>query len=144
MIHSIAQCVSYLTKGIFEVAFFSQPTTKALSGVLGRYESGHTCITYIAKSKSKSQGDASHTLWSRHAYLGWWDALEPLDQTDFDLRWILDLNGDGRPMFKASHDGALAQVGRLPPVAFWPKFRWIAFSCSLESSQVGSHIEYAF
>jgi hypothetical protein len=46
----------------FEFAFFSYPTTKALSGVLGRYESGHTCIAYVAKSKTKPQGDASHTL----------------------------------------------------------------------------------
>jgi hypothetical protein len=65
MIHLIAQCVLYLTKCVFEFAFFSYPTTKALSGVLGRYESGHTCITYIAKSKTEPQRDTSHTLWSR-------------------------------------------------------------------------------
>jgi hypothetical protein len=51
----------------FEFAFFSCPTNKALSGVLGRYASGHTCITCVAKSKTGPQGDASHTLRSRRA-----------------------------------------------------------------------------
>jgi hypothetical protein len=52
---------------LFGFAFFSYPTTKSLSGVLGRYDSGHTCITYFAKSKTGPQGDASHTLGSRRA-----------------------------------------------------------------------------
>jgi hypothetical protein len=51
---------------VFCLLFHSLPV-KLLSGVLGRYESGHTCITYIAKSKTKPQGNASHTLWSRRA-----------------------------------------------------------------------------
>jgi hypothetical protein len=46
---------------------------KALSGVLGRYESGHTCITYFAKSKTGPQGDARHTLWSRR--LSVWNVM---------------------------------------------------------------------
>jgi hypothetical protein len=40
MIHLITQCVLYLTKGVFEFAFFSYPTTKALSGVLGDMKVG--------------------------------------------------------------------------------------------------------
>jgi hypothetical protein len=30
-------------------------------------KSRHTCITYVAKSKTEPQGDANHTLRSRHA-----------------------------------------------------------------------------
>jgi hypothetical protein len=78
------------------------------------------------------------------AYIGRWDEPEPKDQTDFDLWWILDLNGGGRATFEAGREWALAQVGRPPSVAFWRKFRQRVFSCSLESSQVGSTVEYAF
>jgi hypothetical protein len=47
---------------------FSYPTTKAFEwsfwvGTKG----GHTCITYVAKSKTELHGDASHTLRSRRA-----------------------------------------------------------------------------
>ena len=45
-----SMCMVYLTKGIVVLPF--HPTTKAESGVLGRYEGGRTYITYIAESKT--------------------------------------------------------------------------------------------
>jgi hypothetical protein len=40
----------------------------------------------------------------RAAHIGRWDEPEPSDQTDFDLRQRLDLNGGGRQAFEAGHD----------------------------------------
>ena len=55
-------------QGFWNFAFFSYPTTKVfLVEFWVGMKVGHTCITYFAKSKTGPQGDASHTLWSRHA-----------------------------------------------------------------------------
>jgi hypothetical protein len=62
MIHSIAQCVWYLTKGFLNLpSFHILPLRLWVEFWVG----GHTCITYFAKSNTRPQGDTSHTLWSR-------------------------------------------------------------------------------
>ena len=64
MILSIGQCVWYLTKGIWNFAFFSYPITKGfwVEFWVGM-KVGHTCITYFAKSKTGPQGGCkSYTL----------------------------------------------------------------------------------
>ena len=60
MILSVAQWCLFPHQG--KIVPFSKPTTKAVSGVLGRYRGGHTCITYIARSKTEPQGDTGHML----------------------------------------------------------------------------------
>ena len=72
MVLSVAQWCLFPHQG--KTVPFSWPTTKALSGVLVRYEIGHTCITYIARSKTEPQGDTSHMLWLRRAsvWKSWW------------------------------------------------------------------------
>jgi hypothetical protein len=99
MILSVTQCVWYLTKGIWDFSFFSYPTAKALSGVLGRYESGHTCITCIAKSKTRPQGDASHTLWSSHASV--WNFLYCSYSKYFCTPCIMTLSFWWMPLFES-------------------------------------------
>ena len=68
MILSVAQCVWNLTKASGILPSFSYPTTNGfwVEFWVGM-KVGHTCITYFAKSKTRPQGDASHTLWSRRA-----------------------------------------------------------------------------
>ena len=65
---SITQCVWNLTKALW---YFCLLFILPLKGFLVEFWVGmklrHTCITYFAKSKTRPQGDASHTLWSRHA-----------------------------------------------------------------------------
>ena len=67
MILSIAQCVWNITKAFWYLPSF-HPTTK---GFWVEFWVGmklrHTCITCFAKSKTRPQGDASHTPWSRCA-----------------------------------------------------------------------------
>ena len=91
MILSIAQCVWNLTKGIWNFAFFSYPTTKGfwVEFWVGM-KVGHTCITYFAKSKIGPQGDASHTLWSRCASV--WNFYNFLILNIFVLLWIMNLS----------------------------------------------------
>ena len=91
MILLIAQCVWDLTKGIWNFAFFSYPTTK---GFWVEFWVGmklrHTCITYFDKSKTGPQGDASHTLWSRRASV--WNFYNFLILNIFGTTWIMTLS----------------------------------------------------
>ena len=50
----------------------------------------YTCITYFAKSKTKPQGDANHTLWSRHASV--WNFYKVLILNIFGTPWIVTLS----------------------------------------------------
>ena len=51
---------------------------------------GHTCIIYFAKSKTRPQGDASHTLWSRRVSM--WNFYKVLFLNIFGTPWIMTLS----------------------------------------------------
>ena len=91
MILSIAQCVWNLTKAFGILPSFSYPTTNGfwVEFWVGM-KVGHTCITYFAKSKTRPQGDASHTLWSRRASV--WNFYNFLILNIFGAPLIMNLS----------------------------------------------------
>jgi hypothetical protein len=84
------------------------------------------------------------------AYIGWWDELEPSDQTDFSNSGDWTSMAVGDPTSEAGWQvglGRSTNLGLGQPT--WLSDRWAhpsvgRISCSLESSQVGFRVEYAF